>query len=139
MTLENYMSEYIEAFLDFLDANTENLSIETANLQEANDDLCDIEHYIEFGKADARAMLKLYKLNRQTRQKRRHAKEQIELGTPISEWTKKNVSALHELREVLGTVRKVERLQSIRAYAIKGHILDEFTRLSHLTNHFNTE
>lgn len=139
MTLENYMSEYIEAFLDFLDANTENLSMETANLQEANDDLCDIEHYIEFGKADARAMLKLYKLNRQARQMRRHAKEQIELSIPISEWTKKNASALRELREVLGTVRKVERLQSFRAYAIKEHILDEFTHQSHLTNNYKTE
>lgn len=78
--------------------------------------------------------LKIYKLNRETRKKRRTAKEQIELSTPIAEWAARNKQALRELREVLGAVRKIEHQQSLRAYAIRGHILDEITDKTHLTS-----
>lgn len=130
---EAFMSEYIEQFLDFLDESCQTLRMETTNLSEANNDLCDIEHYIELETPGACTMSKIYKLFKQTRCKRRQAKNNIELITPISEWVRTNEKAVRELREVLGTVRKVERLQSMRAYAVRGHILDDVTRKSHFS------
>lgn len=106
---ETFMSDYIEQFLDFIDESCQTLCIETENLDEANNDISDIQHYIEFENPDACAMSKVYKLFKQTRCKRRQAKNNIELCTPISEWVRTNEKAVRELREVLGTVRKVER------------------------------
>lgn len=131
------MSEYLNDFISFIEENDENLRIESLNLEEANKDLCDIEHYIEFGSADGKRMLKIYKLCQEARRKRRKAKEQIELSTPIAEWADRNKRSLQELQEVLGVVHKVERLQSMRTYAIRGHALDGITTKTHLRSESN--
>lgn len=129
---ENYMSGYLEDFLNFLDANEVNLEDAKKTLDESNTDLTDIEHYIEFGPADGKVRLKIYGLLKEARSRRRWAKEQIELSTPISEWYSRNEKAIRGLRELLGAVRKIEKNQSYRAYAIKGHILDDITDQTHL-------
>lgn len=128
---DTVISEYIDDFLAFIDECCQTVIIENKNLEEANIDLCDIEHFVELEKADGCTMTKIYKLFKETRCKRRRAKHNIELTVPISNWAKTNAKALRELREVLGLVRKLERAQSIRAYAVKGNILDKITNKSH--------
>lgn len=124
--MEDYMSGYLEDFINFLDATEEQFKISAADLSAANIDLQDLGHFIEFGNADGRSRLKVYSLYKQTQHKRRVAKETME-------WCEKNRKVIQGLRELLGQVRKIEKSQANRAYAIRGHILDEITPLSHLT------
>lgn len=131
--MEDYMSGYLEDFINFIDSVEEQDSISKTELIEANIDLQDLEHYIEFGKADARQRLKIYNLYQMTRNKRRKAKENVELCSPIVEWCGKNRKVIQDLRALLGQIRKIESQQANRAYAIRGHILDSITTLSHLT------
>lgn len=131
--MENYMSGYLEDFINFLDAAEEQSAISKASLDLTNVDLQDLQHFIEFGKPDAKGMWKVYKLYHETRAKRRDAKENLELCSPIVEWYGRNRQVVQELRALLGQLRKIEHLQENRSYAIRGHILDDVTRLSHLS------
>lgn len=131
--MDDYMSEFIDDVLSFLDSIKEQVAVSEVNLEEANLDLQDIQHFIEFGKADGKVMSRVYKIYKKTRRKRRNAKEKLELCAPILEWYKKNSKAVQELREVLGKVRKIEQQQANRAYAIRGHILDEIRNETHLS------
>lgn len=133
MQTDDYVSGYIEDFINFIDSIEEQHSISTAELEEANVNLQDLQHFIEFGQADGRMRQKVYKLYRETRQKRRQAKENLELCAPILEWLANNGKALQGLRGLLGKVRKVESSQANRAYAIRSHILDGITTMSHLS------
>lgn len=131
--MDDYMSEYLEDFINFISSVEEQYNISLENLDIANIDLQDLQHFIEFGKADGKIRQKVYKLYHDTRKKRRQAKENIELCAPIVEWSQKNKGVLQALRGLLGQVRKIESQQANRAYAIRGHILDDITSLSHLS------
>lgn len=130
--MEDYMSGYLEDFINFLDTANEQLAMSNADFDESNIELQDLQHFIEFGHPDARGMVKVYKVYHETRQKRRTAKENIELCAPIVEWYAKYGKAIQELRGVLGAVRKIERQQATRSYAIRTHILDDITTKTHL-------
>lgn len=130
--MENITSSYLEDFIDFLEAADEQYSMSMQDLEDTNVDLQDLQHFIEFGKADGKKRLKIYELYHQTRVKRRNAKETLEQLAPIVEWYDKNSQCIQDLRAVLGSVRKIEKLQDSRVYAIRGHILDGITDLTHL-------
>lgn len=132
--MEDYMSRYLEDFLNFIKVTEEQLETSKIILNESNIDLQDIQHYIEFGHPDAKGMWKVYKLCRDSRKRRRIAKENIELCEPIMEWYGSNVQAINTLKNLLGQVRKIERQQANRSYAIRGHILDDVTDMTHLSN-----
>lgn len=131
--MDRYISGYLEDFLNFLDAAKEQLSISEAELSQTNIDLQDLQHFIEFGSAGGKERLKTFNLYRKTRQKRRNAKENIEQCSPVVEWASKHSKQIQELRELLGQLRKIESQQSNRAYAVRGHILDDLTNKSHLS------
>lgn len=132
--MEDYMSGYIEDFLNFLDETEELYSVQRQNLQDRNGDQEDLLHYIELGKADGKIRLALYSKFQETRKERRRAKDDIAVCEPIVEWITKNKPAINSLRNLLGTVRKIENRQANRSYAIRGHILDDVTSFTHLTN-----
>lgn len=132
--MEDYMSGYIEDFLNFLDETEELYSTQRQTLQDRNEDQEDLLHYIELGKADGKARLALYSKLQETRRERRKAKNDISLCEPIAEWAAKNTSAINSLRNLLGAVRKIEKRQESRSYAVRGHILDDVTTFTHLTN-----
>lgn len=136
--MESAISTYISDFLDFLNASVEQLGISEEALARTNSELEDIQHYIEFGKADAVQQTKLYKLLKEARARRRTEKENIELCVPIAEWVKKNPDAVHSLQALLGSVRKVERNQMYRAYSVRTDILNGITEESHLTRRNNS-
>lgn len=121
----SYMSGYLEDFIDFVDSCSEQLHMSEADMQDTNLDLQDLQHFIEFGNADGKIMLKVYKKYKEVRNRRRIAKENIELCTPIVEWAEKNDRVLQDLRALLGQVRKTEKRQASRGYSIRGHILDD--------------
>lgn len=132
--MDNYMSKYLEDFLSFLDGTEELYSMQRQNLSDRNGDQEDLLHYIELGKADGKARLALYSKFQKTRKERRRAKDDIEICEPIVEWITKNKPAINSLRNLLGSVRKIETRQANRSYAIRGHILDNVTDVTHLTN-----
>lgn len=132
--MDNCMSKYLEDFLSFLDGTEELYSIQRQNLSDRNGDQEDLLHYIELGKADGKARLALYSKFKRIRKERRRAKDDIAICEPIVEWITKNKPAINSLRNLLGSVRKIENRQENRSYAIRGHILDDVTSVTHLTN-----
>lgn len=130
--MDDYASGYLEDFLNFLDFVEEQRSIQTQNLADRNNDLLDLEHYIEFEKADGKTRLKLYAKLQDTRKERRKAKDMLQTMEPICLWISENQNSVQKLRNLLGQVRKIERGQASRAYAIRGHILDDVTTLTHI-------
>lgn len=132
--VDNYMSKYLEDFLSFLDGTEELYSMQRQNLSDRNGDQEDLLHYIELGKADGKTRLALYSKFQRTRKERRRAKDDIAICEPIVEWITKNKPAINSLRNLLGSVRKIENRQANRSYAIRGHILDDITSFTHLTN-----
>lgn len=131
--MEACLSEYLEDFINFLDASEEQLHMNESDLEETNNNLQDIQHFIEFGKAGGKQMLQVYQIYKQTRQKRRIAKENIEQCTPIVEWYGKNRQVVQDLRALLGKVRKIEHIQSNRIYTLRTDILDNVVSLSYLS------
>lgn len=132
--MDNYMSKYLEDFLSFLDGTEKLYSVQRQNLSDRNGDQEDLLHYIELGKADGKARLALYSKFKRIRKERRRAKDDIAICEPIVEWITKNKPAINSLRNLLGSVRKIETRQANRSYAIRGHILDDVTSVTHLTN-----
>lgn len=133
LTDEEYkLSEYISDFLDFLEATAEQLGMSEGVFEEAQLELQDIEHFMELKKTGATQNAKLAVLLKETRRKRRTAKENIEICTPINEWKTNNKEVINSLRQLLGKVRKVESLQSSRRYAFRTHILDGITNETHI-------
>lgn len=128
------VSEHLEEFLNYLDKIEELYSIQRQNLQDRNLDQEDLLHYIELGKADGKTRLALYSKFQETRKERRKAKNDIAVCEPIVEWISKNKPAINSLRNLLGGVRKIERQQTNRSYAIRGYILNDITSFTHLTN-----
>lgn len=128
--MEYCLSRHLDDFVSFLEATEEQLHMSAADLDETNLNLQDLQHYIEFGKAGGKEMLKVYHIYRQTRQKRRIAKENIEQCSPIVEWMAKNRQVLQDLRGLLGQVRKIEQIQANRVYTIRTDILNDLTESS---------
>lgn len=130
---ESYkISECIADFLDFLEAATEQLGISESEFDEHQNELQDIEHYMELKRTGAIENAKLAVLLKDTRRKRRIAKENIEICTPIVDWKINNKEMINGLRQLLGKVRKIEMAQTNRRYALRTHILDDITGESHL-------
>lgn len=130
--MSNYMSTYISDFIEFLDAASEQLRMSEEILSKTNLELCDLEHYVEFGNPDASKRHTVYKRLRDTRIERRIAKENIEICTPVQEWIRDNAKAIRSIKQLLATMQRIEMMQSNRAYAIRTDILDGITDKTHL-------
>lgn len=130
--MDNYYSGYLEDFLAFLTAVEEQNRMSGQDLDETNLNLQDLQHFIEFGQAGGKEMLKVYKLYKQIRHKRRIAKENLEQCAPVMEWIDKNRRTIQDLRALLGKIRKIEQSQSNRIYIVRTDILNEVTSLSSL-------
>lgn len=118
------VSGSIELFLDFIRATEQELNIAVAEEKWANDATQDILHAIEFRIYGSYTPSQLIKKIKVTRQKRRDAKETIEVMTPVCEWVGQNRPAIKSLERLLGDVRKVERRQASRSYYPRTDILD---------------
>lgn len=124
--LDSYASDTIQDFLDFARASSEAISQAWADLNDAEAEICDLEHYIELVKCSGVMQHVIYKRLKAARIKRRNAKDTIELYTPISKWWKKGGS-IKELMgpEILGVIRETEKHQKNRRYHLRSKILDD--------------
>lgn len=115
----------IKAFLDWLTECETQVSISTQNLSDRNDEIQDIMHYLELNDAPYIERKKLTDLLPDIRRQRRIAKDTEALLAPIAEWAKNNKKVVHELRQLLGEVRKEENRQRNRAYMYRTSIVKE--------------
>ncbi len=116
-------SEVLKAFLDDIrDADME-LKIALADEAETNSQTQDILHAIELDQCNLRRSAALIKTLSGVRKKRRAAKEAIEQLTPVVEWSQGDSSAIKRLEQLLGNLRKIERLQEGRSYSPRTDVL----------------
>lgn len=129
--MNNYTSENISAFIDFINDSIEVYHEAIQDLSDADRKIQDLLHFIELEKADACTMSRVYKKLKLTRIKRRCLKNTIELLQPLVRWHDKHGSSLVPLnKNVLPAVQAVEALQEKREYYIKSDILNDLTTKS---------
>lgn len=125
-------TDYICAFLNFIDSVNPSIEMAVADLNDANDQLCDIQHFIELGSYNAVTMVRLVKKEKSVREVRRIAKNTIDQLTPVSEWISENRVAVNKLRATLGQLRKKDSARMHRAYCVRTDVLSDFTDKTHL-------
>ena len=118
-------SQQLNDFLAFLREAEQQSNMARADNEEANNETQDILHEIEFGGYDPRKTGRLVKKLGGVRQKRRNAKNTIEITTPILSWCSENKDVVKSLQQLLGDIRKVEHRIETRVYAPRTNILEE--------------
>ena len=116
-------SESIASFLSFLRSCTEHTI--DADLEDANNKLCDIEHMIELEDLHFYDFARLGKAMRTVRQERRTAKDTLSVLAPIRAWVADNTDVIHALQRLLGEVRKAEGKLENRYYNPKTDFVDK--------------
>ncbi len=117
-------SEDIKRFLDGIRDSAMELNIALEEEKETNSQTQDILHAIELEQYNPRKGKKLIYTLRAVRKNRRLAKDTIERLTPIYEWSQDNQTVIKGMEKLLGTVRKVEKLQESRTYSQRTDILE---------------
>lgn len=115
----------IETFLNYIREVEQRNRMASEVEKEANDATQDILHAVEFETYDKKKPAKLVKSLHSVRQKRREAKETIEITQPIVQWVNENRATIKGLERLLGDVRKAERRTQNRSYAPRTDILEE--------------
>lgn len=120
--------ERIGNFLNFLREAERACKDAQHDEKEAENQLQDIEHRLEFHDDTYYDTARLAKLIRQVRRKRRVAKEVYELYSPAVDWAAKNKATIKELERLLGTLRHIKEVQGKRQYCNRTNILDDFQK-----------
>lgn len=127
--MEHYVSETIISFIDFLNESLEAYQEALKDLSDADRETQDILHFIEVEKTDAVTMMRVYKKLRVTREKRRHAKNTIELLQPLVQWHEKYGNVINPLnKKTLPVIQATEIHQINRVYGPKTGILKDITK-----------
>lgn len=95
--------------MKFIDSVKSCYNIANDELAEQNDNLCDIEHMLELEELTYHEQARLAKLEKEIRQNRRRAKDNIAVLQPIIDYIEKHPSMINELRNVQGQVNKQEK------------------------------
>lgn len=111
---------YFKDFLKFIDSVKSCYDIANDELAEQNDNLCDIEHMLELEELTYHEQARLAKLEKEIRQNRRRAKDNIAVLQPIIDYIEKHPSMINELRNVQGQVNKQEKILKNRSYTKRG-------------------
>lgn len=111
---------YFKDFLKFIDSVKSYYNIANDELAEQNDNLCDIEHMLELEELTYHEQARLAKLEKEIRQNRRRAKDNIAVLQPIIDYIEKHPSMINELRNVQGQVNKQEKILKNRSYTKRG-------------------
>ncbi len=106
----------IEKVLElFRRAKTE-LNMANEDLKYCDDKTQDYLHELELVEHTYHERGRIAKELAALRQKRRAAKDMIELATPVVNWAAQNKSAIESLQRVLGEMRKIDERQLTRVY-----------------------
>lgn len=109
-------SKGIENFLNFLRETERVHNISISDEQETNAQTQDILHSLELEEHGYHGTAKLGKKLKEIRQKRRDAKNLKARTLPVVEWAKNNKSVINSLEQLLGKVRKEEKIIHDRFY-----------------------
>lgn len=110
------ISKSIESFLSFLRETEQLHRISIAIEQEENDKTQDILHSLELEEHNYHHYARLAKDLKGVRQRRRDAKDDIELTAPVVAWLENNQTVVRSMEQLLGDVRKAERRLENRTY-----------------------
>lgn len=116
-------SENIAAFLNFLRDCDERLEIAHSIQRDTEAETQDILHNIEFGSNTQHELILEGIALKDIRNRRRKAKDQIKVLTPIVEWYSLNGHVIKELERLLGKVRKEEKSTENRIYVERTNII----------------
>lgn len=100
---------------DLRDSETE-LSIAHTELKQCDDETQDILHDMELNSHTYHERAQLASKLVEVRQKRRVAKNTIELLQPLATWINANAKPIQQLKTVLGDMRKIDVKQANRQY-----------------------
>lgn len=121
-------SEQIEDFLNFMRKVKTDYNIAVSSEKEANDATQDLLHSLELCENTYHKYARTAKKMAQVRQERRAAKDTREQLQPIVDWLEENDRVIYGLENLLGNVRKAEKLTEGRFYTPKTDVLDGITR-----------
>ena len=113
---------YFKEFLGFIDDVKSYYNIALDELEEQNANLCDIEHMLELEDLTYHEQARLAKLEKEIRQNRRRAKDNIAVLQPVVDYIEKHPSMINELRSVQGQVNKQEKILKNRSYTKRGNL-----------------
>lgn len=112
-------SEIIETFLTlFREAETRCAFAEEL-LEQTNKKTQDILHYLELENPNYKESAKKATELKRVRKQRRQYKDEVEELTDITAFVKENRKVIHDLEQLLGKVRKVEKYHTERQYVPK--------------------
>lgn len=118
-------SKQIEQFLQFFRDCEQRYRMAVDDEEEMNRVTQDLLHEIELDEHDYHGYARLSKKLKETRQKRREAKDTIRVMQPIVTWAENNASTLKNIERLLGDVRKAEKSLENRIYSKRSNSKEE--------------
>lgn len=118
-------SEAVSGFLTFVRNCQTELPVITADLVNADKQTQDILHALELRKNSAVQLTKLAKSLTLVRRDRRVHKDNIAIMTVVCDWAKRNESAVNDLKQTLGEMRKIEKGEDERIYIYKTNVVQD--------------
>lgn len=108
-------SDVLKEFLDFVNNCETRYNLEQETIEKENKRMQDLLHAIEF-EPHCEERSKTATKMKKSRIVRRESKDVTEELEPIIDYLKSNRSAINQLTQVLGKVRKAEKYHANRAY-----------------------
>lgn len=118
-------SDIIKTFLDYLRKIESEYNINEDIVRECEQQTQDILHRLEQGDDSYHARGKLTKALQTARRTRRASKNIVECKTPVLNFVKDHKELIHQLENLLGKVRTIERKQSNRVYGNRTDIIHD--------------
>lgn len=118
-------SEIIKTFLDYLREVESECNINEDIVRECDKQTQDVLHRLEQGDDSYHVRGKLTNALQSVRRSRRVAKNVVECKTPVVSFVKDHKDLIHQLENLLGKVRTIERKQSNRVYANRTDIIHD--------------
>lgn len=117
-------SEHIAGFLSFLRDVQAEYNIAAQAEDEADRKTQDILHRMELWEDGRGDLERMAVLLRGVRRERRNAKDARMEAEPVVSWVMENAKVVNGLEKLLGEVRKAEKSNKNRHYAVKTDILE---------------
>lgn len=119
-------AETLDAFLTFIRTSKSEYKMYKSIEEDENNATQDLLHYLELeDDISYHDFAKLSRATKKIRQRRREAKYSIEILSPIVNWAESHQSVIKELEELLGSMRKNEKLANNKRYNYKTSIIND--------------
>ena len=127
----------IADFLALLEYAQERYATAYDEERNANDETQDILHSLEFEWYDTRKAARLARKLSEIRQKRRQAKNDMEIADLIVKFQNSNAGTVKALQRLQGDVQTAQRDQATRPYYFRTEIMEPYFRENALTDAAN--